>query len=179
MLKIILISVVVIVAAIVGYASTRPNQFHYERSGVINANAESIFPYLNNFHRGNEWNPYPQKDPAMKKAYSGPESGVGAKMEFNGNNEVGEGALEIMKEVPNSLVETRLTMTRPFNAVNTIQYKLTPEGDGTRFIWAMDGAQPLIGKLIGIFIDCEKMVAGDFTKGIENLKNVVEAESKK
>ena len=119
-------------------------------------------------------NPY-DTDPAIKRKFSGAEVGVGSVMEFEGGKETGSGKLEILREIPNSEVETQLTMIKPFHAVNLILYKLTPEGTATRFTWSMSGQANFLSKLMGVLIDCEKMMGGQFDKGIENLKKVVEA----
>lgn len=69
MLKLIAIAAVVVlvlVAAILVYASTKPDKFHVERSIDIKASPEKIFPYINDFHLWDAWTPY-NKDPAMKK----------------------------------------------------------------------------------------------------------------
>lgn len=175
MLKKISLSIVVLILLILGYASTKEGKFSYERSGVINAPAEKIFPYISNLKMGDLWSPYEKIDLNMKKTFTGNDGTVGSTMEFAGNNEVGSGKLEILKIVPNDLVEIKLTMTKPFNAENLIQYKLVPEGTGTKFIWSMSGDGGFMGKLINLFIDCEKMVTAQFSQGIENLKKVVES----
>jgi polyketide cyclase/dehydrase/lipid transport protein len=158
------------------YVSTRPGSFRYERSGVIQASAEKIFPYISNLRMGEKWSPYEKADPNLKKTYIGSDGQVGSIMEFDGNSEAGSGKLEILKIVPNDLVQLKLTMTRPFFAENLIDYKLTSVSSGTEFSWAMAGDGGFLGKLISVFIDCEKMVAGEFTRGIANLKTVVEAQ---
>ncbi len=124
---------VVIIVLFLGYVAARPHNFRYERSGVINASADKIFPYLKDFKMGNEWSPYEKIDRNMKKKYSGPENGIGSVMEFEGNRDVGSGRLEILKEVPNSLVEIKLDLFEPMKGSNLVEYKLTPEGGNTRF----------------------------------------------
>lgn len=168
-----------IVAALViflAYVSTRNGHFHYERSGIINAPVTRIFPVISNFKMGSQWNPYDQKDPNMKRNFSGVDGAVGSKMEFEGNAEAGSGWLEITKIEPNSFVEIHLHMTKPFVADNTIMYRLTSEGTGIRFSWAMEGDGGFLGKLISVFIDCEKMMTKDFDAGIANLKKLAEAQ---
>jgi hypothetical protein len=123
---------------------------------------------------GSLWSPYEKVDPNMKKTFSGTDGQVGAVMEFEGNKDAGSGKLEILKIVPNELVEIKLTMLKPFFAENIVQYKLTPENGGTRFSWSMSGDGGFMGKLISVFIDCEKMVGGQFSSGIENLKTLIE-----
>ena len=163
--------------ALVAFIQTRPDHFRYERSGVIQAPAEAIFPYISNLKLGMEWSPYEKKDPNMKRAYSGPAEGVGQIVDFDGNNEAGSGRLEMLKITPNQSAQVRLTMTKPVAADNLIDYTLTPEGTGTRFSWAMSGHIPFFGKIINLLIDCEKMVTADFDVGIQNLKKVVESKT--
>ena len=177
MKKNILIALAVVILIFLGYVASRPNHFEYSKNGLIKAPPEKIFPYLNNFKLGAEWNPYEKKDPQLKKAYSGPDSGPGSKMEFDGNKDVGSGQLEILKETANSTVDLQLEMTKPFHGVNLIHYSLTPEADGTRFTWAMSGENIFLTKLIGVFIDCEKMVTADFVVGIQNLKTLIESKN--
>ena len=55
-----------------------------------------------------------------------------------------------------------------------MQFTFTPEGDGTKVTWAMQSPQPFIAKLVGLFIDCEKMCGDSFLEGLANLKKVVE-----
>lgn len=170
------LGVVVALVLFLGFVSTREGKFRYERSGIINAPADKIFPYLSQFSKGGLWSPYEKRDPNMKKTFAGEDGKVGSIMEFDGNSDVGAGKLEMLAVVPNERVEIKLTMTKPFTAENLIEYKLTSEGSGTRFAWIMSGDGGFLGKLIATIIDCEKMVAGDFTLGIENLKQVVEAQ---
>jgi hypothetical protein len=173
MKKIVLI-LVVSLAAFLGYVSTRSSQFHFERSGLINAPAAKIYPYISSFKQCQLWNPYDQKDPAMKRVYKGEDGKLGSIMEFSGNKEVGEGSLEFARMVPNEVVELKLVMTKPMHAENRIHYILKPEGSATRFTWGMDGDSGFAGKLISVFINCEKMVSGDLEKGVAQLKSLVE-----
>jgi hypothetical protein len=176
MAKKIGLTIVALVFVFLGYVSTREGKFRYERSGIIEAPAEKIFPYISNFKLGVEWSPYEKKDPNMKKTYGGTDGEVGSTMDFEGNSDTGSGKLEVLKLVPNQSVEIKLTMLKPFFAENTVIYTLTPEGSGTRFSWAMIGDGGFMGKLMTTLIDCEAMVAGDFNKGIASLKTVVEGQ---
>jgi len=158
-----------------GYVSTRTSLFRYERSGVIQASPETIFPYISNFRLGEHWSPYEKKDPAMKKTFIGPDAQVGSVMEFDGNAAAGSGKIELLMLVPNERVQMKLFMTKPITAENLVEYTLTPEaGGGTRFTWTMSGDGGFMGKLVATLIDCEKLVADDFTVGINNLKELIE-----
>ena len=81
-----MLEIVAIIAAILAIAivivlilaSTKPATFSVRRSAVMQAPAEAIFPLINNFHQWAKWSPWENKDPAMKRDYSGAESGKGA-----------------------------------------------------------------------------------------------------
>lgn len=171
------LGLLVVLVLFLGYVSTRQSKFYYERSGLINAPAEKIFPYLSNFKLGSQWSPYEKIDPNMKKTFTGNDGEVGSIMEFEGNSDAGSGKLEMLSIAPNQLVDIKLTMTKPIFAENLIQYKLTPEGPATRFTWSMSGDGGFMTKLMTVFIDCEKMVGDQFNAGIANLKTIVEAQN--
>ncbi|MDG0815155.1 SRPBCC family protein [Bdellovibrio svalbardensis] len=174
MLGIIGLVVLALVVIFVIFISTRPSSFKYERSDLINASADKIFPYLINFKLAGQWSPYEQMDPKMKKNYGSVDGQVGSWMSFDGNKDAGTGNLEILQIVPNESVQIKLQMLKPFEANNLVEYKLTPEGSGTRFTWTMSGQNQFLGKMITVFIDCDKMLGDQFLKGISNLKNIVE-----
>jgi len=80
MLTNIVIAVVVLLTGILIYAATKPDTIHVERSISIGASQEKIFALINDFRQWEAWSPY-NKDPAMKKTYSGSAGGKGAKYE--------------------------------------------------------------------------------------------------
>ncbi len=90
MLKIIVLVIVILLAIILVYAATRPDELHVERTISIKAPPEKIFALINDFRQWDGWTPY-NKDPAMKKTYSGSASGKGAVYAWEGNSEVGQG----------------------------------------------------------------------------------------
>ena len=178
MLKTIAYSVVALVGAVLLYAATKPDTFHVQRSISIQATPEKIFAVLNDFHQTASWSPYEKKDPAMKRAFSGPESGKGAVYQFEGNKEVGKGRLTITDTTPSSKVVIALDMDEPFEGHNIVEYTLNAKGGSTDVTWAIHGQQPFIGKVISLFIDCDKMIGKDFEVGLANLKAVSETDLK-
>jgi uncharacterized protein YndB with AHSA1/START domain len=150
------------------YVSTREGKFNYSVTMPVNAPVEKVFPYLSDLKLGSQWSPFEKVDPDMKKEY------VGNKLIFDGNSKAGSGSVEILKIVPNESVELKLIMTKPFNAENLITYKVVPTQTGVDFTWSMSGDGGYMGKLMSVFIDCEKMITDQFRTGINNLKQIVE-----
>ena len=154
------------------------NTFRVQRSISIQAPPEKIFAVLNDFHQSVSWSPYEKKDPAMKRAFSGPESGKGAVYSFEGNKEVGKGQLTITETIPSSKIVMALDFEEPFEGHNIVEYTLDAKGGATDVTWAMHGQQPYVGKVIGLFIDCDKMIGKDFEVGLANLKALSETHLK-
>ena len=174
MLATILIILVVIIAAVLVYAATRPNDFVVSRSAGIEAPAEAIFPLINDFRRWPTWSPYEKLDPEMKRTLSGAESGKGAAYAWQGNSKAGVGRMEITNSVPSSLVALKLDFEKPFRANNTVDFTLTPSGENTTVTWAMRGGRPFIAKLMGLFMNFDTLIGKDFEAGLANLKRAVE-----
>ena len=166
--------VVVAVAAILIYAATRPDSFRVQRSATMNAPAEKIFPYLEGLKRWTEWSPYEGRDPQMKRAYSGADSGKGAVYEWDGNDNVGKGRMEIVDSKPPSKVVIKLDFLKPFEGHNTAELTVEPKGGQTIVTWAMYGPSTFMTKLIGMFMDMDDMIGRDFAAGLAKLKTVVE-----
>jgi hypothetical protein len=168
------IALVLVVAALLAYAATKPDAFRVQRSTGINAPAERIFPLIANLKSMNTWNPFVEPDPAIKIAYSGPDSGTGAAHTWSGNSKVGEGRIEITGAAASSRVTMQLDMLKPMKASNLVEFTLQPTGNSTTVSWAMSGRQPFMAKLMTIFIDCDKMVGSQFEKGLGKLKAIAE-----
>jgi hypothetical protein len=174
MLKIIALVVVVLVAGILLFATTRPDSFRVQRTTSIKAPPEKIFPLINDLQRFGTWNPFAKKDPGIKERYSGPASGKGAVCTFDGNKDVGKGSLEITDSTPPTKVAMQLRMSEPMQANNQIEFTLEPKGDVTNVTWAMHGEVPYLGKLITLFFNMDRMIGADFETGLASLKSVAE-----
>lgn len=174
MLKNIALIAVVLIAAVLIFAATRPDTFRVERSIDIKASPEKIFPLMNDLHSWTAWSPYEKKDPNMKRQNSGAASGKGAIYEWDGDKQVGKGRMEITESTPFSRVVIKLDFLSPFEAHNTAEFILQPQGETTKVTWAMYGPANYVSKLMGVFFSMDKMVGDDFAIGLANLKAIAE-----
>jgi len=175
MFSTILTVLVIIIAAVLVYAATRPNDFVVTRTATIKAAPEAIFPLINDFSRWPAWSPYEKLDPDMKRTLSGAQSGKGATYAWEGNGKAGKGRMEIVSSVPSSQVALKLDFEKPFRANNSVDFTLTPSGDTTAVSWAMRGSRPFIAKLLGLFMNFDTLIGRDFETGLANLKRNTEA----
>lgn len=167
-------AIVVVVAGILIYAATRPDTFRVQRTETIKAPPEKVFALINDLRSWNLWSPYEKKDPAMKRTFSGATSGKGAVYEWDGDNSVGKGRMEITEATPSAKILIKLDFIKPFEGHNTAAFTMEPRSDGTVVTWAMHGPASFMMKVMGIFMNMDNMIGNDFAAGLANLKAVAE-----
>ena len=176
MWKKILIVVAVLIGVLVILAAMQPNSFNVSRSTTIGAPPAAIFERINDFRAWTTWSPWEKRDPAMKRTYEGPASGVGAVYKWEStNSEVGIGTMTVTESRPGELVTVKLDFTKPFEGSNIAQFAFKPDTDKTIVTWSMTGQTCIIAKLFGVFMNMDKMIGPEFEKGLANLKTVVES----
>jgi hypothetical protein len=103
---------------------------------------------------------------------------VGALFKWAGNNQVGEGTMTITESRPSELIRIKLEFLKPFAATNASEFTFTPQGNQTVVTWSMSGKNNLIGKAMSLVMNCDKMVGGQFERGLASMKSVVESSLK-
>ena len=174
MLKISLIVIVVLIAAVLGLAATKPDRFRVERSATIKAPPEKVFALINDFKAWGAWSPWEKKDPAMKRTFGAITVGKGAHYAWDGDKNVGQGSMEITESVPSSKLALKLDFLKPFEAHNFVEFTLAAQGDMTQVTWVMHGPANFLSKLIQVFMSMDSMVGKDFEAGLANLKVAAE-----
>jgi hypothetical protein len=178
MLKKILIILVILIAGLLIVVALRPGDFRIERSATIGAPALALFDQVNDHHKFNAWNPFLKLDPNVKNTYSGPDAGVGAVCSWDGNKDIGAGSATITESKPGELVRMRMDWKRPMEGTSTVDFTFNPEGDKTVVTWAMYGKNGFMGKLVSLFMDCDKMCGPPFEEGLAKLKTLTEGKTK-
>jgi uncharacterized protein YndB with AHSA1/START domain len=173
-IAIIAVVIVVLLAAALAYAATKPDTFRVQRSTSIKAPPEKIFPLLDDLRSHATWSPWDQKDPAMKRTYSGAPRGKGAVYEWDGNKNIGKGRMEITETSPPSRVIFKLDFIKPFEAHNIAELVLEPKGDATNVTWAIYGPSPYLSKVMSLLCNMDKMIGKEFETGLANLKRLTE-----
>jgi uncharacterized protein YndB with AHSA1/START domain len=173
-IAIIAVVIVVLLAAALAYAATKPDTFRVQRSTSIKAPPEKIFPLLDDLRSHATWSPWDQKDPAMKRTYSGAARGKGAVYEWDGNKNIGKGRMEITETSPPSRVIFKLDFIKPFEAHNIAELVLEPKGDATNVTWAIYGPSPYLSKVMSLLCNMDKMIGKEFETGLANLKRLTE-----
>lgn len=168
-LGVLLVAIAVIVAA----AMQKPDVFKVTREARFNAAPAIIFEYINDLRKWNAWSPWARMDPDAKYTFDGPAAGVGASTSWEGKR-TGAGRMTVMESKPFGHVIFKLEFFKPMKAVNTAAFTFREDAGQTVVTWSMFGPNSFMGKLMSLFMNCEKMVGDQFEQGFENLKAIVD-----
>lgn len=173
-IAIIAIVLAIAIAIVLILAATKPDTLRVQRATTVKASPDRIFPLINDFHQWVSWSPYEHKDPAMKRSFSGAESGKGAVYGWEGNKNVGSGRMEILETSAPSKVVIKLDFFTPFEGHNTAEFTMLPQGDVTNVTWLMHGPSAFMSRVMQVFMNLDSMIGKDFEAGLANLKRLTE-----
>jgi carbon monoxide dehydrogenase subunit G len=171
----VLIALAVIVAGALVVVATRPTEFRVTRTARIAAPPAAVFTQVNDFRKWDAWNPWAKIDPAMKQSYEGSPAGVGAVYTWVGNSQVGEGRMTLTESRPNELIRIKMEFFKPFAATSSAEFTFKPEGDQTVVTWSMEGRNNFMAKAVHLVMNMDRMIGGQFEKGLVQMKAVAEA----
>lgn len=170
--------VALLVGGVAAAASMQPDTLHVERSVVVAAAPADVFPYANEFDKWQQWNPWRELDPSQKETFSENKVGAGAWYEWQGNDDVGRGRMEITSSVPTEKVVYDLHFIEPFESRAVVTFAVAPEGEGSKLTWGFDSEQNFGAKMFALFADMDAMLGADFQRGLDKLKPLAEASAK-
>jgi hypothetical protein len=82
--------------------------------------------------------------------------------------------MTVVESVPPSKVSIRVDFVKPFQTSNMNEFTLEPAGNATKVTWTWDGKNLYFMKVMGVFMNMDKMIGKHFDAGLENLKVVAE-----
>ena len=150
-----------------------PSRYLVQRSIVIQARPEAIFPWVNNLKKWPEWTVWTKEsDPTMTFSYDGPAEGVGAVSKWDGKK-VGDGSMTLTEASPASGIKYDLVLMHgKLHSVGGIGFE--SEGTGTRVVWLNEGELGInpISRYFGLVMD--RQIGPDFQQGLQKLKTRLE-----
>lgn len=168
------IALAVIVVALL--AARQPVVVSYSRSGLVRGPREKAFALVDSLRSWQQWSPWEDLDPNMKRTYTGPETGVGAGYGWTGNRKVGEGRMEIVESVPNERVRLNLAFFKPFAATMVTTFTFSDTPDGTTVVWTSESPNKgAMCRVMGIFMNMDKMMGQQLERGLAQLDAAVRA----
>jgi len=165
---------VVLLAAVFVFGFFLPQTAHVERTVIIEQPKATVFEFLINYQNFTSWSPWHSIDPNTQYQFSGPASGVGARMDWQSSNpQVDKGWQQIKSIEGQELVEIELVFGNESGG-GTVYYRLQEVDAGTEVTWEFDtdfGNNPF-GRYIGLMMD--GMLGPYYELGLANLKKVLE-----
>ncbi|MBL9137708.1 MAG: SRPBCC family protein [Verrucomicrobiales bacterium] len=148
-----------------------PRNYRVERSVVINARPEAIYPDLADLRRWPEWTVWNQQmDPSAKFVFDSPETGVGAAYRWTGEK-MGSGSLKLTTANPTNGVVYDLDFEGGMiRAEGTIRFGAAAGGSGVEVTWINEGdlGKNPVNRYFGLTMD--SMLGEQMAKGLSNLK---------
>jgi len=68
----------------------------------------------------------------------------------------------------------KLEFIKPFASVCDVHFHVKSDGAGSNVTWSMDGTNNMMGKVMSLFMNMDKMVGKDFENGLAKLKELSE-----
>jgi len=174
----ILISMAIVAVLFVLVGVFLPSSRTITEKVETNRRQSIVFDTLNSVHRFHEWNALALRDPAIEIRKSGPDAGVGARLEYKSKEKsLGQGSWEIVESEPDSRVVYDLeTPDRGDN--KRMAFSLRPTGRGGRNIeitqtYSVDYGWNLLGRYAGMYV--RGHVGEDMKLGLAKLTSILAA----
>src|SRR5688572_33073548 len=92
-----LIALVIVAVLFLVVGVFLPSRRHVEHSAETNHPVRQVYDTLNSFKRFKDWNALGQHDPKIQYTLSGPDKGVGARLDYqSASKRIGKGSWEIV-----------------------------------------------------------------------------------
>jgi hypothetical protein len=161
---------------VTGVGFCLPQSIRVERSVMVHASSQDVYPLIANFKQGwPAWDPFQNEVDDMRMAYSGPEEGVGAKQSWE-SAKMGDGHMELTEADPSrGVVYDLRLMHDSFRLKGSLI--CSPAEGGTKVTWTDDveyGASPY-RRYMGLMV--KKPIGDAFDKGLAALKTKAEAQA--
>ena len=168
----IALGIVAILFVIIGVCL--PGERHISESIETNRKMTIVNDTVNGRRRFKDWNPLVLRDPAMKLSYSGPASGVGARMEYD-SAQVGQGSWEITQSEENQRVVYALDHSQR-GSDKTMTFLLEPTGKDNRNVkitqeYSVKYGFDLFGRYAGLYVS--RHVGDDIKLGLGRLQTML------
>jgi effector-binding domain-containing protein len=152
-----------------------PKTYKVERSAVITASPDAIWPHVSSVRSQNTWSPFVEEDTAMVIEYAGTDGEVGSSSKWT-SKKMGNGEQTITSLDPNKSVNTHLKFIQPWGTSESDAYlNMEPDPAGTKVTWGFGGNNDFVGRMFGSIMNMDKMVGPMYEKGLTNLQTLVAA----
>ena len=170
----IALGIVAVLALVIGLVL--PSHRHVSESVETNRKMTIVYDTVNNLRRFKDWNPLVLRDPQIQLNVTGPEAGVGARLDYVSNEgRIGKGSWEIVDSVPNEKVVIKVEDPARGDD-KTVQFLLEPTGKNNRNVkitqtYDVDYGWNLLGRYAGLYVS--RHVGDDIKLGLGRMSNML------
>ena len=172
----LLISIAIVAVLFLVVGVLLPSSRQLTESVETNRKMSIVFDTINSLRRFDDWSPLVLRDPAAELKLSGPESGVGARLDYASTNEnIGKGSWEITESEQDARVVYQLDDEHRGSNKRTA-FTLTPTGRNNRNVeitqtYNVDYGWDLLGRYAGMYVS--RNVGDDMKLGLGRLSNML------
>ena len=163
---------------LIALALVLPSSRHLVEKVETNRKLTIAFDSLNSLRRFKDWNPLVLRDPRVQMTLSGPDSGVGARLDYVSKEEgLGKGSWEITESVPREKVSYKIeNEERGSNKRTSFSFK--PTGRNNRNVeitqsYSVDYGWNLLGRYAGMYVS--RHVGDDMKLGLSRIVGMLAA----
>lgn len=153
-----------------------PGERHISESIETNRKMTIVYDTVNSLRRFKDWNPLVLRDKGMELKLSGPDAGVGARLDYSSKDSaLGNGSWEIKESEKNKLVRIAIEdPTRGHDKVTT--FNLEPTGKNDRNVkitqeYTVKYGFDLFGRYAGLYVS--RHIGDDVKLGLSRLVNML------
>jgi len=172
-LKVLLIILGAFVVILVIMGLVGPKTYQMERSAVITASPDVVWPYTSSSKAFQEWSPFRKMDTTAVIEYFGDDGTVGSGYRWNGKKS-GKGESTFTTLEPGKSSMNHLLFYTPFGKMESDAYmNLEPDPAGTKITWGIKGTNNFVGRIMSSMMNMEKEMNPVFDQGLSDLQKLV------
>ena len=173
LMKIILTILALAIALLLFLASRKPKSLSFSRSISIQAPKSKVYAHIGSLRAYDEWNPWSGADPTQNTSFEGEDGAIGSKMSWKGKK-TGEGHMSLGEANGTDAVRYDLEFLKPMKGSAQAAVTLKEANGATDVTWAYSGESSFVARIFAVFMDFEKMIGGQYEKGLADLKQLSE-----
>lgn len=152
-------------------------EYSVHKTVEINKPNDEVFDYAKHLKNQDEFSVWAQKDPNMKKTFTGTDGEIGFISAWDSKNEeVGVGEQEIIAIEEGKKISFELRFKEPFEATDNAFISTESINENkTKVTWGFDGKMNYPMNIMMLFMDMEEMLGPDLQNGLNNMKDNLES----
>ncbi len=179
-LKAVGMVIIALIVVILGLGLLAPRKYQVEEAITISAPEPLVFDYVRYWHNWHKWSPWIDMDSTLSYTVEGEDGEVGAVYKWTGDPDLtGEGEMTLtgVKEMEEITFEVHFL--EPMEGISQGYIRLEESDEGVVAKWGSSGSTKFPWNIVMLLVSAEKMMGGDFERGLKLLKDIAEQDAAK